>query len=78
MLTIHSSKIRLVSDIMGLEGGLSTVQQIILVIIAAVLLIGLALIFTDKTQALGCGWADQAISGFYSMISKTPPVSVCG
>lgn len=66
---------------MALEGGLSTVQQIVLVIVAAVLLIGLALVFTDKTQALGCGWADQAVQTFetfYKIFGGGSPQSVCG
>lgn len=62
---------------MGVEGGLSTVQQLILVIVAAVLLIGLALLFTEKTQELGCGWADQAVQTFYSMLGKTETPGVC-
>ena len=62
---------------MGVEGGLTTVQDLILVIIAAVVLIGIALVFTGKTQDLGCSWATQALQAFYSILGKTDMPSVC-
>lgn len=62
---------------MGVEGGLSTVQQLILVIIAAVLLLGIAIAVTGQTQELGCNWAEQAVQTFYSMLGKESAPAVC-
>lgn len=65
---------------MGMEGGLSLVRTIILVIIAAILLISLAQVVTGKTEELGCSWASQLVDIFeplFNVFGSTPPSDVC-
>lgn len=66
---------------MTMEGGLNTVQQIVLVVVAAIILIGMAIYFSGKIESTGCTWTDQ-ISSVFNIFAKIAgeqaSSSVCG